>query len=125
MDISELIHSDAVVSESRPFQCTFHNCCKAFGIYLLAGTKRNRALSRHPHLPYFLIGRRSDLARHSRIHTNERYGLASPEIEKERISTKVILNCRPFSCMVPGCGKSFIQVRAKSVTITTVYRVEI
>jgi hypothetical protein len=31
MDISELVHSDAVVSESRPFQCTFHNCGKAFG----------------------------------------------------------------------------------------------
>lgn len=31
MDISELVHCDAVVSDSRPFQCTFHNCGKAFG----------------------------------------------------------------------------------------------
>ncbi|KAI8058761.1 hypothetical protein BDF21DRAFT_429952 [Thamnidium elegans] len=68
MEILELIDNENQLGECKPHPCTLPGCSKAFG-------------------------RRSDLARHVRIHTNE----------------------RPYVCHELKCGKSFIQRSALKV----------
>jgi uncharacterized Zn-finger protein len=84
MEISEIIHEKQLPGGTKPFSCGFKGCIKTFG---------NLILHLHHDILFAkqYIDRRSDLVRHSRIHTNE----------------------RPFTCDKMGCGKSFIQVTKK------------
>ncbi|KAL1915150.1 uncharacterized protein VTP21DRAFT_7631 [Calcarisporiella thermophila] len=70
MDILELIHLDQTTI--KPFRCEWHGCSKAFA-------------------------RRSDLARHWRIHNDD----------------------RPYKCCVGNCDKKFIQRSALTVHLRT------
>ncbi|KAG2212634.1 hypothetical protein INT47_000610 [Mucor saturninus] len=72
MEILELIDNGSPVGEFKAHPCTLPGCLKSFG-------------------------RRSDLARHVRIHTNE----------------------RPYVCHELKCGKSFIQRSALKVHLRT------
>ncbi|KAI8352480.1 hypothetical protein EDC96DRAFT_518075 [Choanephora cucurbitarum] len=72
MEILELIDNEPQLGERKAHPCTIPGCTKSFG-------------------------RRSDLARHVRIHTNE----------------------RPYVCHEPKCGKGFIQLSALKVHLRT------
>lgn len=68
MEILELVHQETTLSLERPFECTFNDCKKTFGTFF----KKKMSLNQQVINPPKSLGRRSDLVRHSRIHTNER-----------------------------------------------------
>jgi hypothetical protein len=67
MDILELIHIESQQGRNKPHKCTAVNCIKAFGKSLWTMT-----LGFRYSFSFRFEGRRSDLVRHLRIHTNER-----------------------------------------------------
>ncbi|KAK4685921.1 hypothetical protein P7C73_g4219, partial [Tremellales sp. Uapishka_1] len=94
MDVLDLVNDHNHVGPGhdillRPFVCTFQRCDKAFA-------------------------RKSDLARHFRIHTNDRYDLALFSCLVGSLTTSS-LPPRPFLCTETGCEKSFIQRSALTV----------
>lgn len=66
MDILELIHIENQQNQCKPHKCTMESCNKAFG-------NKGREPKKNAFINKSRLGRRSDLARHLRIHTNERY----------------------------------------------------
>lgn len=110
MEILELVNQDHLPTEERPFACTVSSCNKTFGMTISSQQKAVTML-----ISYFItIGRRSDLVRHLRIHTNERYvKIYSLASWSKGLYTMMY---RPFKCREPDCGKSFIQVRMKNGT---------
>ncbi|SAM04621.1 hypothetical protein [Absidia glauca] len=76
MDILELIHTESPGDSSKPHKCDIDQCTKAFG-------------------------RRSDLVRHLRIHTNES---DSSSLARHR---RIHMGKRPYKCLHEGCNKSF------------------
>ena len=69
MEILELVHQETAPSVDRPFGCSFNDCKKTFG--KLKEPQHCSFIDINVFIP-FSLGRRSDLVRHSRIHTNER-----------------------------------------------------
>lgn len=67
MDILELINVESQRNENKQHQCTIPNCSKVFGRFTncMDFSQKGAWLTQN-------IGRRSDLVRHFRIHTNER-----------------------------------------------------
>jgi uncharacterized Zn-finger protein len=60
--------------------------------------------------------RKSDLIRHARIHTNERYVSVFGSLTSLAVLFHLSpLPSRPFACEHIGCGKSFIQRSALTV----------
>jgi hypothetical protein len=91
MELMELVENEPTV---RPFQCEWPSCQKV--------SRRLCRLAPDSHCGILIankqnFNRKSDLQRHFRIHTNE----------------------RPYSCLTPGCNKSFIQRSALTVHIRT------
>lgn len=65
MEILELIDNEPQFGELKAHPCTLPGCSKSFGTHLI------NSINFHL-LNWLCLGRRSDLARHVRIHTNER-----------------------------------------------------
>lgn len=106
MEILELVNQDHLPTEERPFACTVSSCNKTFGTTLYIKQFETAIIFISC---FIIIGRRSDLVRHLRIHTNERYVTDTPKSPNWSIDLYILH--RPFKCREPDCGKSFIQVR--------------